>query len=695
VAQPPVPEVPFIHIPAAPPAPTPGPAGLQSLESKIGRQWIAWVGAVVVFLSAAFFLKHAFDNEWIGPAGQVTISAIVAVAILAAGSRFISKGWQTLGRSLVGLGLGILYATFFAAFSAYKPPVLPQGGAFAFMVAVTAAGMALAVLHNAMPIAFLAVLGGLLTPVMLSTGHDARDSLFTSLLLLDLGVLAVAFFRGWRLLDALAMTGTFALYSAWFNRFYTPAGLAPAMAWLGAFYLVFLALPFLYHLVRRQRFTIERFLMALANAAFAAGFAWTMLRQQYLFTMGFVALGMAAAYLLLGSIIRRRLPDDARALFGAIALTVTFLTLAVPLQLRAHGIMLAWVVEAPVLTYLAYRFRYAPARAFAAAVLVLAAGRLFLSGLHWPLHEGLYVPFFNRQWISAMAVPLAAAAFAFIHHRFRHQANSFDRAMKLTAALAAGLLALVIVHVELAGWLAHDLSRQAAGYAVAALWVAGAWVYLLAGAKAGRAAPWPWAVGAFALAVAAFLAMGAFGDDLGPTHLLLFNLRFAVGLLVTLTLLGYARLIGRTPGLPADQTRPFAFTFAGAGLVALLLLLSAEVSSFCWDVVADHARAERAGAMAVTLVWSVYAIALLVVGFWKLTRPLRLAGLALFGLAALKLVAIDLTFLRDVYRIVSFLVLGLFMLGASYLYHRLEKQWAPPPAPTAQPNDRPAAGESQ
>ncbi len=129
------------------------------------------------------------------------------------------------------------------------------------------------------------------------------------MLLLDLGVLAVAFFRGWRLLDTLAMVGTIMMYAGWYEKFYTPEGMGPVLAWLGAFYVLFLMLPFAYHLVRQQEVTLERFIMKrLGNALFAGGFAWTMLHTQYLFTMGFVALGMAAAYLVLGATLRRRLP---------------------------------------------------------------------------------------------------------------------------------------------------------------------------------------------------------------------------------------------------------------------------------------------------------------------------------------------------------------------------------------------------
>jgi uncharacterized membrane protein len=678
------------------PAPAaPAGDGLGRLESKIGQRWIAWVGAIVLFFSAAFFLKHAFENDWIGPTGQVVICALAGLAMLVCGSRFIVKGWQTLGQSLMGLGMAILYATFFAAFSLYEPSVMSQSTAFAFMVAVTLAGMALAVLHNALTIAFLALVGGVLTPVLVSTGQDARDALFTYLLLLNLGVLGVAFFRGWRLLDTLAMVGTFALYSGWYGKFYQPTSLGPALAWLGAFYVVFLALPFLYHLVRKQSFTIERFIMALANAAFAAGFAWYMLRKQHLFTMGFVALGMAEAYLVLGTIIRRRLPEDARALFGAIAMTVTFLTLAVPMQLRAHGIMLAWVAEAPVLAYLAYRFRYRPVRVFAAAVLVLAVGRLFLFDVHWPLHAGFFVPFNNRQFISAMAVPAAAALYALIHHRFRVQATDLDWAMKLAAALGAGLVVLIVLHAEIHGWLKNDLGDYAAGSAVTALWAIGALAYLLSAGRARQGEPLVWGVGTFILGVAAVLGMAVFGQHLGAKHVLCANARFVANLLVMLLLFGYARKIDQATTAREDTDGTFAAIFFVAGIVGLLALLSAEAYSYCSDVIKDHTRARRAGQMSITLVWSLYAISLLFLGFWRRWRALRLGGLALFGVAALKIVLVDLTHLKDVYRIVSFLVLGLLMLGASYLYHRLEKRLAGPRSNPSPESDQPVIGETK
>jgi uncharacterized membrane protein len=644
------------------------------LESAIGKRWIAWAGAIVLFVGVAFFLKYAFDNGLIGPTGQIVIGILAGIAFLVAGSRFISKGWRVFGQTIIGLGLAILYATFFAAFAAYEERVMSQTVAFGCMVAVTAAGVALAILHDGLPMALLAVLGGILTPMLLSTGKDARDALFTYLLLLDLGVLAVAFFRGWRLLDALALAGTFVLYGGWYVQFYKPAAMAPALAWLGGFYAVFLALPFVYHLVRRKRFTIERFIMALANAAFAFGFAWDMLHRDYAFSLGFVALGMAAAYLALGSIIRRRLPEDTPMLFGAIALTVTLLTLAVPLQLHANGVLLAWAMEGPILAYLGYRFRYPPVRAFAAAVLVVAVGRLFFSDDTWPLHAGSYVLVLNRRFLTAMMVPLAMGLYAAVHQWQRKDSTTLDRAMKLAGALLAGLLALVIATVELGDWMQEIHGDLAAVSGVTALWALGAAGYLLAGRMARASAGWTWGAGGLVWLVAAVFGLMAFAQYAGAEHRLVLNLRFAACMLVVLAAFAYGWGIPRTRLAQENLSQTFCWVGLSAGIAGLLLLLSAEAYSYCADTIDNYTSAYRAGQMSVTVIWGVYAAGLLAIGFWRRVRALRLAGLGLFALAAGKLVLVDMTGVQDIYRIVSFVALGLLMVAASYLYHRLERR---------------------
>ena len=71
-----------------------------------------------------------------------------------------------------------------------------------------------------------------------------------------------------------------------------------------------------------------------------------------------------------------------------------------------------------------------------------------------------------------------------------------------------------------------------------------------------------------------------------------------------------------------------------------------------------------------TMAWAVEALALLGAGFPLRDRVQRLSGLALFLICVLKLFLYDLRELETVNRILSFIVLGLILVGVSWMYTR-------------------------
>src|SRR5262249_41065142 len=69
--------------------------------------------------------------------------------------------------------------------------------------------------------------------------------------------------------------------------------------------------------------------------------------------------------------------------------------------------------------------------------------------------------------------------------------------------------------------------------------------------------------------------------------------------------------------------------------------------------------------VALSLVWLVYSIALIGYGIWRRTLSLRIIAIAVFGIAILKIFIYDLSFLETLYRIFSFIGLGLILLSVS------------------------------
>src|SRR5688572_20273696 len=221
---------PFIPPPARPAAPIPAPAPAPAQirwEKFLGVKLFAWVGGFALFLGVVFFVKYAFDKHLIAPGMQVAIGYLTGLALMV-GCLFLSRERQTVTiQTLCATGTLILYATTFAAHAYYR--FFSSGLAFALMGMVTIGAFYLAVRLNAQVVAILGLLGGFLTPPLLSTGVDNPIGLFGYIALLDIGLLAVALRKRWDYLTLLAAVATMLMQFGWVDKFYGPQKINIAM----------------------------------------------------------------------------------------------------------------------------------------------------------------------------------------------------------------------------------------------------------------------------------------------------------------------------------------------------------------------------------------------------------------------------------------------------------------------------------
>src|SRR5580704_13658030 len=132
-AQPPTPKPsttdapPETPLPAIPPPyiPPRGDTGFTpepqaDLESRIGSHWLNRIGIAALLIGIAYFLKFAFDNNWIGPAGRVAIGLLAGIAVIVWSERFRAKGYRAFSYSLKAVGIGALYLSLWAAFQIYS-----------------------------------------------------------------------------------------------------------------------------------------------------------------------------------------------------------------------------------------------------------------------------------------------------------------------------------------------------------------------------------------------------------------------------------------------------------------------------------------------------------------------------------------------------------------------------------------------
>ena len=107
--QPPAPFVPPAE-PAWSAAPVnPAPATLSDdLESRVGGRWLLYVGVVILLVGVSFFLKYAFDNQWISPAARVLLGGVAGLALVAIGWAQLKLGSRVEARDSFRNALGFL-----------------------------------------------------------------------------------------------------------------------------------------------------------------------------------------------------------------------------------------------------------------------------------------------------------------------------------------------------------------------------------------------------------------------------------------------------------------------------------------------------------------------------------------------------------------------------------------------------------
>jgi hypothetical protein len=176
------------------------------------------------------------------------------------------------------------------------------------------------------------------------------------------------------------------------------------------------------------------------------------------------------------------------------------------------------------------------------------------------------------------------------------------------------------------------------------VWATGATAFLGMGLWF-RSAHARWA-GVVPLVLGAVLAARTYGQAAPGSYVVLFNLRFVAGLAVALAAIVYTVLLHRYRRIWTRDEEHLAQATWWVAIAGLLALLSAEAYRYCLSTVADPNKARWMALMSLSIVWG----------------------------AAVKLVTVDIPGLEQIYRILSLFVVGLLMVGAAYLYNRVESR---------------------
>ncbi|HWP42886.1 MAG TPA: DUF2339 domain-containing protein [Blastocatellia bacterium] len=684
----PLPQPPSI---APKPSPSRGAAARQpgDLEARIGGNWLNRIGIIAITFGLAFFLKYAFENEWIGPAGRVGIGVVIGLGFLAGGERLRPR-YPNYAYGLTGGGVLILYLAIYAAFSFYS--LVPHPLAFAFMAGVTVIASLLAARYSALPIAVLGLIGGFLTPLLLSTGRDNQTGLFTYIALLDAGVLALAYSKQWRSLNYMSFAATVLMFAAWMGAYYLGSKLWLTIFFLTLFFAIFALLAITYNVFNRRPTTWADLLLVFLNGLLYFGTSYELLDEDHHAYLGLFAVIVSGFYLGLGYFTYRRDPEDRLLVYTFLGLSFLFLVLAVPIQTDQHWVTMGWAIEGAVMTWIGLRVGDRISRYGALLVFAIAA-------THWIVIDvidfsysasGMFVPLVNRRALSCAVLVGTLAASALFYRRMAG-AGDEDRSLFVGIyTLAANALALALLSLDATDYFEQKKALASGveaderwrrldntqGFTLTVLWIVYGAMGFIAGIRWKRKA-----LRLVFLGLLAVTAIKVLFDDLSyydaSWHTAFFNETFAAFALLIAAAVLAAWYYERSDETDERERAALLPVIVVSANLLAIIALSAEASGYFAREIREAGAETRdlrlARQLALSVIWAVYGGVMLATGIVRRRRLLRIMALLLLGVTIFKVFIIDLASLDQVYRMVSFIVLGLILLAVSFLYQRLRQ----------------------
>lgn len=143
-----------------------------TIEQFIGGKAFLVLGALIVVVGAGFFLKLAVNEGWVGkipPLVRCLAAAAFGFGLLVAGELTVKKLGRFAAVGFRAAGLGVLYATSYAAYGAFE--LVNATGAFVLLIATCALGVGIALRGRSVMLAVLSLVGGYVAP-LISASED-------------------------------------------------------------------------------------------------------------------------------------------------------------------------------------------------------------------------------------------------------------------------------------------------------------------------------------------------------------------------------------------------------------------------------------------------------------------------------------------------------------------------------------------
>jgi uncharacterized membrane protein len=413
------------------------------LETVIAGRWFNRVGIVALLIAVSYFLKLAFDNNWIGPSGRVAIGILLGAAMMPWSSWLLGRGYSYFSEGIVALGEATLFLSVWAGCQYYH--LYSQDFGFIGMIVITAAMAAIGLGRDSQRIAVLCLLGGYATPMLVSTGQDHQVVLFTYLLILGAGMVVMGERKDWPSLQPISYIGTQLYFWGWYDEFYHRTDFPPlerTIIFATLFFLLFAALPVL-RAIKKAILGELDILVTTVNSFVYLGTLFALFWPQDRWPFTLLVLALAAAHIGVARAIPGRDENEtplARYIFAGLGLT--FATLAIPIRLEGKWITFCFAVEGAILIWSGFRAASSFLRQFGYLLMAIAAVRVLI----FPPRGGAFL--LNQRFAAYLLVIACFGVALWSSREHRAETGSQEKAELGIYSVLINVFALIALSLE-------------------------------------------------------------------------------------------------------------------------------------------------------------------------------------------------------------------------------------------------------
>lgn len=365
------------------------------------------IGAVALILGIGFFLKYSFDQSLISPLMQVIATFLFSIGLIIGSNHFFKKEeYKNFSQGLAGAGIAILYLTSYATYSYYNLIDLPF--ALTLMAVATIVAFSQSIKYDSIAVALLGLLGGFVTPYMLSLNSGTSLGLVIYLLFINALIISLLIKKEkWVVLEYIGLLATY-------NIVYVTSGVYTFQNY-ETFNLLAILIPIwvgysALDIYRISKGYNSRTLLNVINGLLFYYGIYSISHNSG--NAGIFTFLISIIYLYTGLTVYERLNKAANYLKQNVLISIILLALATGIQFEDFTRIICWSLEALIILWLGIKFNRGYVYKSAIWLLSIAMFGLFFvkqALVTGDYYYSSYVPVFNIRALSFLLIIVSFA----------------------------------------------------------------------------------------------------------------------------------------------------------------------------------------------------------------------------------------------------------------------------------------------